>query len=70
MNVNGEKGKVFGLFDLPDVAAVPVECAVESGPLFCAREYWLVNGVQRVIEIACLEGPVEFCGGTGAEDIN
>lgn len=61
---------MFGLFYLPDVAAVPVERAVEGGPLFCGRDYWLVNGVERVIERACLEGLAEFGRGTGAEHIN
>lgn len=65
---------MFGLFDLPDVGAVPVECAVESGPLFRARDYWLVNGVEGVFEGGRLprerEGLLQFGRGTGTEDVN
>lgn len=63
-----------GLLDLPDVGAVPVECAVQSGPLLRAPDYWLVNNVQCVLERGPLprqtEGLCQFGRGTGTEDVD
>ena len=66
--------EMFPLFDPPDVGAVPVECAVERGPLLRARNYWLVNGVECVLEGGRLprrtEGLPQFGRGTGTEDVD